>query len=125
MTDAKQAGDGARWAKIIGITVAATLLGIYIYYPYSPGGSQQKNMKLAREHLPRVLPIISADSRFARVTAEEYTGNGGSLVLRGRVRAEQDLAELKRQVEATAPPVRVTWFVLVVPPELDDDNAGG
>jgi hypothetical protein len=110
-----------RWAKIIGTTVVLTLLAIYLYYPYSPEGRQHRNMRLAKQHLPKLQTLVAADNRFSRVRLHVYTGNGGSLELFGAVRSDDDLAALKQTVAASSPPTAVTWHVFVIPPPAFDD----
>jgi len=118
----KRTTSDARWAKIIGVTVVLTLLAFYVYYPYSHAGRQHRNMVLAEQHLPKVRALVTADARFSRVHFDVYTGNGGSLMLSGAVRTEDDLAALKRLVDGTSPPAPVTWFVYVIPPPMFDES---
>jgi hypothetical protein len=103
---------------IIVTTVAIMLLAFVLYYPYSAAGRQESNMAKARAHLPKVQPLIQADSRFAKVKASEGTAMGGCLGLYGCVKSEEDLHDLKQTVTSTSPPVPVSWHVQVVSPEL-------
>src|SRR5262245_16744805 len=99
-----------RWIIIIAVTAAVTFAACKLYYPFSPAGLQARNMQVAEAFIPIVRAAISSDRRFDRVLLFTYTGQGGSLGIRGEVRSG-DLAELKRRVEATSPPVAVAWLV--------------
>ena len=109
-----------RGAKIVATTTVLTLIGIYLYYPYSPAVRQRKNMDAAEQHLSKILSLVRSDSRFSHVRTEVYTGNGGGLIVLGAVRSQDDLDHLRYTVDSTSPPVQVTWAVKVYPPSLFD-----
>src|SRR5438045_6273605 len=98
-----------RVAVIAALLVAATAA----YYPFSPGGVQARNMRKSTAHAAKIGPALAADARFRDVTLNTTTAKGGSLMVVGRVRSEQNLAVLKSQIDATAPPVVVSYFVHV------------
>jgi hypothetical protein len=90
------------------------LIAFLIYYPFSPGGRQLRNMRLAERSIPKVRALIAQDSRFADVRKlHTVTVKGGSLAIRGEVASESDLADLKRIVCTAFPEVNVAWGVKV------------
>jgi hypothetical protein len=100
-----------RWALLIGIAVLVVLAVIRIVI----GNPQLENMEKARAHAPKVTALLHADTRFADVQAAQFSGQGGSLAVHGYVSTVTALQDLKRLVESTSPPVRVLWFVRVLP----------
>jgi hypothetical protein len=99
-----------RWVTIIAATIAITLAAYAVYYPYSPAAVQARNMRAAEAFIPTARASLANDPRFGHVKLYPYTGDGGALGIRGAVRTG-DLAELKKRIEAAAPPVAVRWHV--------------
>lgn len=90
------------------------LLAFVLYYPYSPAGQQERNMKLAKKHIAvHIAPKLKGDTRFAGVEVAVTTARLGSIVAVGVVRSEDDLRALREIVETARPPVSVRWAVEV------------
>ena len=84
------------------------------YYPFSAGGRQARNMRLAEHSMPKVKAMIAQDIRFTGVRGFSVgTWDGGCLALRGEVASEGDLAALKQLVTTAFPNVRFSWLVRV------------
>ena len=99
-----------RWSIIVALTAGPILLAYAIYYPYSSAARQARNMRIAEQFAPTVRAAIAGDQRFKYVDVFKYTDKGGCLGVGGFVH-QGDLAELKRRIEATNPPVLVDWLV--------------
>lgn len=98
------------------ITIAILLLATAIYYPYSPGGRQRRNMNLAAQHIEKKLkPLIANDSRFADVKLSPYTASFGSLLVSGDVASQEDVEALKAIVRSTHPPTEVHFYTRIEP----------
>lgn len=111
-----------RWMDRIatGILIAA-LPAAFLYYEFGPPTHQARNMEAARQHLLKVEPLLRQETRFGHVRAFPYTALDGSLGVYGFVKCEQDLADLRRIVEGTSPPVQVCWLIQAVPsPDWED-----
>jgi len=93
------------------VILAVIVVGTAIYYPFSPGGRQQRNMDRAARHIPAIKAQIAGDARFADITLNPYTGNGGSLLVLGEVPSEDDVEALKAIVAKTNPPTPVAFVV--------------
>jgi hypothetical protein len=85
--------------------------GVAVYYPYSPGGRQSRNMRRAEQHIELIRPRIAADPRFARVRLGPFTADEGSLGVSGGVATQADLAALRAIIDASNPPVTVNYYV--------------
>jgi hypothetical protein len=99
-----------RMLMILGFGALAVAVAILIR-PYTGAGLQQRNMAAAEQHLPAIQSVLSNNAQYANVTAEVWTGSGGGIAMRGTVKSANDVAQLKRDVQATSPPSSVTWFV--------------
>ena len=100
-----------RWLLLISMAVTIAVVIVRLI-----GDPQAENMAKARAHAPKVIALLRLDPRFDNVKAEEFTGQGGSLIVRGDVASNTDLKDLRRLVESTSPPVHVAWFVHAYPP---------
>src|SRR5439155_23363000 len=76
----------ALWERLFGFNVRKVLLAclvaamvIFVYYPFSPGGRQARNMRRAERLIPQVQQKIPREVRFNQIELESYTGAGGSL----------------------------------------------
>ena len=94
---------------------AVMVIVFLIYWPWSPGGRQTINMRIARKHLPQVQAILDQDARFAKVTIGEYTGQDGALGLWGDVTTDAALSDLMKLVAQEKLPVPVFWGITVRP----------
>ena len=86
-----------RWAQVAG-----------------PHARQMNRLSLARLHADKYQPLIKSDARFKSVRLDAYTGEGGCFMVHGVVATTNDLEELKREIEATEPPVPTQWRVRVI-----------
>ncbi len=81
-----------------------------IYYPYSPGGRQSRNMRVARQHLPAVRTIIENDDRSTGVRIMGVsTSHGGCLLIGGELKSESDIEYLQALVNEKCPSVNIEW----------------
>ena len=97
------------------IIVAVVLVATAIYYPFSPGGRQSRNMKLAEQHIVTLKPMFNADPRFAGVELTSFTGAGGSLMVYGEVAAQGDVDAADALVKRSKPACPVVLRVRVRP----------
>jgi hypothetical protein len=97
------------------ISLAIFAVAVAIYYSFSPGGSQQINMRKAEEHIRRIGPQISSDPAFREVRISPFTAQGGSLLVLGAVANESDLQALHTILDDSKPPVEVVFRVRVDP----------
>jgi hypothetical protein len=102
--------------------VLGTALGVVIErYFIRPGlavvDRQRINLIVAEQELPKVKALLRNDERFADVRAGAYTARYGSVGLFGRVRTEDDLFRLMREVAELKLTAPVSWQVKVGDPE--------
>ena len=83
---------------ILRLTVYFLLLGNIVMYGYFGDtyySSQVRNMRVAESRLADVNHLLAQDSRYAeKITAEVYSGRGGSILLYGTVASVEDLRSL-------------------------------
>lgn len=92
------------------IAVASVPALYYGIYPFTDAAAQARNMRKAETFIPTVRKATAADVRFVRVELEPFTARLGSLAVNGTI-PPGALADLKRCVEQTSPPVEVVWMV--------------
>ena len=95
------------------LLVSLVQLGAGVLLAGYAGGRQRANMARARAHIPAVRAAVAEDPRFSGLRFNEYTAHNGSLQVSGAVAGMDDLADLKKIVAATSPPVQVVWTVFV------------
>lgn len=98
----------------LGILLPLVML-IVGWWPWSPGGRQYLNMRVAARNLGHVKAIVDADPRFAEVTVYVFTGQDGALAVGGQVKTNDDLCELMRAVGKERVPITLVWHVDVRP----------
>ena len=103
----------SRGFKIALIVLSVLAVAIICYYPFSPGGRQMINMRVAAKHLPEVQAIIAADPRYKDVQAAVYTGQDGALHVAGDVQREEDVCDLMRAVSDKHLPIAVRFDLTV------------
>jgi hypothetical protein len=103
--------------KRLGLTICVVLSLFAVYYPFSPGAVQQRNMREADSFVPAVVSRIGDGPRFEQVHVQVTTAELGALLIIGYVRSEQDLASLKTVVASGPLPKNVAWRIQVIPPE--------
>jgi len=100
------------------------LLGAVAFLVFGPTAIRQaRNLRAAQDHLPTINRAI-AEFRIQDlgVKASVYTGEGGSILIRGTVASAEDLSKLKRMVEATQPPVMVLFRVNLEDPDFRETS---
>jgi hypothetical protein len=97
------------------IIVAVLVVATAIYYPFSPGGRQSRNLRLAARHIETLQPHFDADPRFAEVSLSSYTGEGGSIMVGGEVATQADADAAELLVRRSNPPCPVVFRVRVYP----------
>jgi hypothetical protein len=91
------------------------VVAVLVYWPWSPGGRQLINMRIARKHLPQVEAIVKQDSRFVQVTVGVFTGQDGAIGFFGDVMSEEALGDLMKAVAKEKLQVPVAWRITVAP----------
>ena len=115
----------ALWERFFGFNVRKVALAclvaaivIFVYYPFSPGGRQARNMRRAQQLIPQVQRKIPREVRFNQIELGSYTGAGGSLLIHGFVTSQADLTELHALLDPLKLDVPVVWHVVVTPIDL-------
>jgi hypothetical protein len=75
------------------------------------GRDQLGRMAQAEKFIPTLEGKFHADSRFQNITFSPYSGNGGSLMVRGQIRSDEDFAVLKLLIQDSSPPVPVVYLL--------------
>ena len=68
-------------------------------------------MRRAQRHIDSIAPRVHADARFGRIQLQPYYALDGSIGVFGSVSSASELADLKRMLEASQPPVKVYFDV--------------
>ena len=103
--------------KIIGAIAVIGIVVVAIYkhfVPYTYDEQAAKNYAAAEHHIPILKPLLTNDSRFTNISLYPFTGSGGSLEISGDLFTDRDLADLKRIVDSSSPPVTIVWQVQVI-----------
>ncbi len=100
-------------AAAIGVFVVVFALTFFLYFPYSPLGRQQTNLRLAEEHRPKAEEGLRRIPGADRVRAATYTGLGGSLSISGDVKDEQTAERVISTILSSGPPVTVRFDLMV------------
>ena len=98
--------------------IIAVFVGVFgitwvVYFPHSPLGKQNTNLKLATLHEPAVRSALRNLKGAERLQVGIYTGLDGSLAVTGKVQDNEMAQRVMAKVLATKPPVTI-WFNLVV-----------
>jgi|ERR1043166_4439982 hypothetical protein len=105
--------------------VLITFLGVVaviLTHLFGPAASQAKNLAAAREHASRLEPDLHRDSRFTNVHLGPYTGDGGCLWVNAYLTSDRDSNDLRQLVEASHPPVRTRYSIIVIPPDTETNR---
>ncbi len=76
--------------------VAVFAVAAAIYYPFSPGGRQNANMRRAELHIQTLAPQICVDACFVDVRLEPFTAQDGCLLVSGTVVTRRTLRRYAR-----------------------------
>jgi hypothetical protein len=93
---------------VIGLVIVAAL-GVWQLLTGDTLFRQRRNMKKADEHVPIVRQKLDAVPDFRHLHVAHYTDAGGSLIVHGEVRSEDDVKRVKEIVAQTTPPVTVVY----------------
>ena len=93
------------------IALAGAVVVVAIYYPFSPGAIQRRNMAKAEAYIPTIQAALGNLPRFSRVVLRTATAHDGCLLVAGQVPTNADRDELRKIVMTTAPPVEVVFHV--------------
>ena len=109
----------ALWVTLLLVVIALSAVELsHRWDEYQSSTRQLANMARAREHLPLIRKLVEPDKRFEAVNILEYSGGGGSIMVSGTVKSEQDLRDLTQIVQSPLPPVAVVNSIWVDPPGL-------
>src|SRR5262245_33127748 len=75
-----------------------SVAAVVAWWPWSPGGRQFINMRIAEHNLGAIQAVIDSDSRYSEVRAIVYTGSDGAIGIVGSVKNDEDLCELMKNV---------------------------
>ncbi|MGN6552652.1 MAG: hypothetical protein ACTHLW_02820 [Verrucomicrobiota bacterium] len=95
------------------VLVGVFALTWFVYYPHSPLGKQETNLKLAEKHQPKVETSLRQLTGADRIRVGVYTGLGGSLSVSGDVADDQTAERVISAVLASGPPVTVQFLLTV------------
>jgi hypothetical protein len=110
-------------------TRAYSLLAVFavamaIYYPFSPGGRQARNIRKAEEFIAQNAAAVNADPRFKEVEFSSCTAADGSLLIDGTVSSAADASELRHNLASRLPSIVVGWHVYVAKPATTMPTTG-
>src|SRR5712671_2380260 len=95
------------------VLVGVFALTWFLYFPHSPLGRQEANLKLAEEYGPKVMKRLRQMTGTDKVRVGAYTGLGGSLSVSGDVADEQTAEAVITAVVASSPPVSVRFLLTI------------
>jgi hypothetical protein len=100
---------------VAAIAVFAVVFAVtwFVYFPHSPWGKQEANLKLASQHRPLVEQRLRRMPGTELVKVGRFTGLGGSMSVYGEVADQQTAEAVIREVMATVPPVTVDFHLTV------------
>jgi len=93
------------------VLVGAFTATWFVYYPHSPLGKQEANLRLAEEHKPKAEASLRRMAGADKVRVVAYPGCGGSLNVSGEVADEQTAEGVMNAVLASSPPVAVEFLL--------------
>ena len=93
---------------VFGLVIIATL-GLWQLFTGDTLFRQRRNMKKADQHVPIVRQKLDVLPEFRHLRVAHYTDAGGSLIVYGDVRSEDDIKRVKEIVAQTTPPVTVVY----------------
>ena len=93
---------------LFGLVIIAAL-GVWQVFTGDTFFRQLRNLRKADEHVPVVRQKLDVLPEFRHLRVARYTGAGGSLIVYGDVRSEDDVKRVKEIVVQTAPPVTVIY----------------
>jgi hypothetical protein len=85
----------------------------FVYFPHSPWGKQEANLKLAHVHEPIVVEKLRHTEGAEQVNVGVYTGLGGALGIGGKVKDSETAERVVADVMATMPPVPVDFNISI------------
>ena len=112
----------ARRVQVAALLIAMVAIVLIAVWYFSPAGKQSRGMKQAERHITTVLgPRLRADGRFPKVELFGYTGEGGSIGVRGEVTTWEDARSLRALVGENAPACPVYWGFLYVAESVEHE----
>ena len=93
------------------LAVFGVLLAASVIHTLSWVIPLQDRLAKASAHAAVLRQQVAGDARFKNVWFEDFTGDGGVLMIGGYVDSTADLASLKQIVNSSSPPVAVRWRV--------------
>ena len=93
---------------VFGLVIIA-VLGVWQLFTGDTVFRQLRNMKKADQHVPTVRQKLDVLPEFQHLRVAHYTAAGGSLIVYGDVRSEDDVKRVREIVAQTTPPVTVVY----------------
>lgn len=101
--------------KKISAIAGVGVLALLAVYRFGTPGRQARNKELADEHIAKHSPTIAAQARFQKLRfAAAYWWETPHIQIHGIVGREDDLGELWRLWERTAPPLPTAYKVVAI-----------
>jgi hypothetical protein len=95
------------------ILLASFTVTWLVYFPHSPWGKQEANLKLAHLHEPVVIEKLRQTDGAQEVSVGVYTGLGGALGVVGKVKDVETAERVVAAVAGTMPPVPVDFNISI------------
>lgn len=93
----------------IAAVLALLVLGVWLYR-----GRISPQARIARPYAQQFAKYLRSDARFTNVQVRVWElGSKGPVYVHGRVRSDEDAAELRRTFDALRCPGGVSWNVIV------------
>jgi hypothetical protein len=99
----------SRW-EVAALMLVFAVFFVYLYFG-DTGIRQARRLRAVREHLPAMNRYLAANPIYSRVTANLYTGRGGSMMLVGTVATVEDYWRLISYAESLKAPVTLVYRV--------------
>src|SRR5258706_16156691 len=94
-------------AAVVVVFLCVFSITWFVYFPHSPLGRQEANLKLAENHLLIARDRLRQVKGAEKVKVGVYNGLDGSLSVFGDVESERTVEAVMSEILATAPPVTV------------------
>ncbi len=85
----------------------------FVYFPHSPWGKQEANLKLAHLHEPVVVEKLRHTEGAEQINVGVYTGLGGALGVGGKVKDSETAERVVAAAMATMPPVAIDFNISI------------
>ncbi len=95
------------------VLVGTFTIAWLVYFPHSPWGKQEANLKLAHLHKPIVVEKLRHTEGAEQVNVGVYTGLGGALAIGGKVKDSETAERVVADVMAPTPRVPIDFNISI------------